>query len=159
MIFGVVGDIEGDESLLQEFLAAGANTTARDRDLNTALHVTAQVHFVKLLIGRSAELQNCTRPGHTSLFSACLNNKLDEAQSLILRSSAVATVVQDRHWLSLMPAVTDCTSTLQDVHLPSCLQVTDFLVQAGADMRAVAGDGSTALHMATKSGSVNLIQC
>lgn len=55
-----------------------------------------------------------------------------------------------------MFAVIDCTPYSNDVCSPICLQLTDLLVSRGADVHTAADNGSTVLHLATKSGAGNL---
>src|SRR5690242_456639 len=131
-VFGVVGNTEGDTSLLQEFLAAGANASARDSSLNTVLHFALQVPFVELLIENRADVHAINAQVHTPLFSACLTNRLDVAQSLILRDSNISSIALDRHWLFLMFAVTNCTPYSYDIYSPICLQPANLLVSRGA---------------------------
>lgn len=111
--------------------------------MNTVLHFTGQASFVEVSIKHGADIHATNAQGHTTLFSACLNNRLEVAQSLISYGSDVATITQDRHWLSSISAITDPNSAAYDVYSPACLKLVDFLVLRGADVHAAADNGST----------------
>ncbi|KAF1923341.1 ankyrin [Didymella exigua CBS 183.55] len=155
---------EADTSVVDAFLAAGADVTARDTDLNTPLHLAAHASFGEALLARGADLEALNAGGRTPLLTACSNDRLDLARFLIARGADVGSIIQDEHWLSLMyttrhPNWTSLPSIAYDEWSPARIQLSRFLLLHGADVQAADKSGFTVLHMAARCGQSEVVSC
>jgi len=166
MLFGISSDAHDDTSLLSAMLAAGASTAAQDDVGNTPLHVAAHISFAGLLVQNGADIHATNDQKQTPLYTACLHKQLDVARFLISQGADVGSIVDDQHWLSLMSEATvniywspyrvNWESDREQQHVYAKL-LAELLLSHGANVRAVAGDGSTALHMAAAQGNAALV--
>lgn len=161
MILTVVRTTREDAVVLTAFLAAGASLLVRDKHGNTPLHLAASVSAVDLLLQPKADLHALNAAGQTPLYTACLHNHLDVARSLLLHDADVRSIVQDRHWLSLMSDSIshdwwwsiNWTSDTDKYRV----ELAKFLLLHGANVQATTNDGLTALHMAAIRGDIELM--
>jgi ankyrin repeat protein len=156
-LFGIVEDPDDDPSLIEDFIAAGASSTATDVDLNTALHKTTQRTFAEVLLREGADPHARNTAGETPLHKACEREKLHLVEFFLFQGLDVNAATTHSHWTPLMYAVHEPESWFYG-HSPGRFTLAKLLVQHGADVGAVAADGTTALHLAAESGAIEIFR-
>ncbi|CAO2653526.1 Nn.00g029370.m01.CDS01 [Neocucurbitaria sp. VM-36] len=165
-LFGVIVDQIDDTSLVEAFIAAGASVKATDAKLGTPLHFAAHRAFAELLCNHGADLFARDAFGRTPLHTACRDGRRDVAEFLISKGTAVDETTTEANWTSLLFATSEkenenCSSPPNQCPVysgPSTrLEVTKLLLAHGADVRATATDGRTALHGAARLGDAELV--
>lgn len=156
-LFGIIVNYHDDAGLVEAFLNQGANASATDANLNTPLHSAAQCSFVELLLKHGADPFARNLNGELPFHLACEDWRMDVVESLLRIGSNVNEPSTARQWTPLMfatkPHRIDMCNPFSERHE----QVVDLLLARGANVRATASDGRTALHNAARRGSNDLV--
>lgn len=157
MILAIMSANGDDPSILQDFLAQGADATIKDEHLNTLLHLSAHKSYAKLLLEHGADLNAKNSSGHTPLYAACESKRFDIVELLLSQGADVHEITKDDAWISLMRVVL----RRPFIGLPKSFsvrrQMVDILLAHGANVNATADDGVTVLHEAVLHHDVALV--
>jgi ankyrin repeat protein len=133
---------------VERLLKAGADANAADADGVPALMTAtlfASADMVDMLLARGADPNRTGPGGATALMWAAAD--LDKVRRLLDHSANVNARSE-----------TDRTALLVAASYPGTVNVLRLLLDRGADLRAQDRGGSTALSLATRSGSVDVVQ-
>lgn len=134
---------KGNLEAIRAWLDAGQPVDPRDRDGCTPLMRAAefgQAETCRALLAAGADPRAVNRSGIDALYTACCGGHLDIVRDLLA------------HGASLVPGAPDDVGNgytpLMGAVLSGSLDLVRFLVEAGADVTAVARTGHTALQWA-----------
>jgi len=133
----------GQQRVVEELLARGANPNARTKDDFWPLTCAAQkghVDIVKVLVRAGADVRAATNVGNTALIAACINGHSDAARFLIDAGSDVNARDVDGN-VVLQAAAQNCDS-----------QTLEQLLEHGADLHAGDRVGDTIVGNAVMAG-------
>lgn len=156
-LFGIVVNLQDDASLVETFLELGAKASATNANLNTPLHLAAHSSFVELLLKHGADLFAKNLDGEVPLHLACKYWRVDVVESLLREGPSVDEPSTGKQWTPLLFAT---KPRRIDPWMPFPGQrekVVQLLLASGANVRATASDGRTALHNAARAGSDDLV--
>lgn len=139
-----------DVTTVSSFLAAGINPNARDKSAETALIAAASrgdMDVVKALLQGGANLNESVRGGYTALLLALINKHDEVADVLVAQPS-----------LDLNACGSDGVTPLMIYVWRLREDMVEKLLQRGADVRLQEHDGDTALHAATTTGDMKVMQ-
>jgi ankyrin repeat protein len=156
-LFEIVKQDSEESTLLEEFIAAGASVVATDAKLRTPLHFARYLSFAELLNRHGADLFAKDIRGRTPLHQACSGGRLDVVQFLVSTGANVEDAATEADWTPLLFATcdeqqADCANSSER------LAITKLLLENGANIRASASDGQTALHGAARLGDAELVR-
>jgi ankyrin repeat protein len=151
-LFSIVSNEQADPDSVAAFIEAGAEVRKNDGNLATPLHVATQRSFAEMLFGHGADLFARDAHGITPLHAACRDGHLGVVEFLISKGADLNDVVTEARWTPLLFAVFE--SEYGDSSKK--LQVVKSLITNGANVRAAATDGRTALHGASRRGEAEL---
>jgi ankyrin repeat protein len=154
-LFGLMDDSVDDTSLVEAFFAAGAKATARQQDMSTALHRVMHRSFAELLLEHGADPFAKDAKGRTPLHMACEYHRLHVVELLLLKGADATETATDAQ---LTPLHFTTDRSMDRGCYEELIPITKLLIAHGADVRAVATDGLTALHNAVRAGHVELVK-
>ena len=137
-----------DPAVCQVLIDAGADIKAKDSNGRSPLHwASEEGHLanVKLLVEAGAEVRSTDNKGRTCLFSAAPHT--ETVRYLVGLPDVEVDHVDD----------TGCTALHRAV-MHKRADVVQVLVDAGADVEVLNGDGRSPLHVASKSGERKAVQ-
>lgn len=145
------------EDLAVYLIEQGADINIRGSDGSTALIAAASnsPRLVELLLSKGADAGAKMENG-TGAFTQCTNGilfgrvSLELAELLLSKGADVDDAATSGDIEGYTPLIT--ASRLNKKEL------VEFLIQHGADVNARAGDGSTALSLATEAGHTDIIE-
>ncbi|KAJ4990080.1 hypothetical protein SVAN01_04361 [Stagonosporopsis vannaccii] len=172
MLFVIAADRMDSPFLTEEFLARGASAMTRDRKFDTPLHHVASCCIAKVLLEHGANIDARNREGHTPLYAACNEDRLDVAKMLLSRGADTRAINKDEHWLSLMSSAIerhlyndderhfyhydDRRICDNDCRKSPRVELAEILIRHGANVQA---GKNRILHMAVQASDAALVKC
>ncbi|KAH8699326.1 ankyrin repeat-containing domain protein, partial [Phaeosphaeriaceae sp. PMI808] len=138
-----------DLSLLEAFIAAGADVNHTDRALGTPMHYAANRALAETLHQHGANLFAKDKYGMTPLHTACKIGRLDVIQFLLSKGAMVDEAAM-AGWTPLLYSTCDEEDDFEEV--------AKILLDQGANIQAATTDGQTVLHGAARLGDTELVR-
>lgn len=163
-LFGLVSAENDDISLVETFIARGADVNHRDGALRTPMHYAANQATAEMLYQHGADLFAKDKSGMTPLHMACKNGYLEVVQFLLSKGAAVdeASIVGRTPLLYITFVGEDECEAFPFAPIPyteiSRLEVAKILLDHGANIQATTADGQTVLHGAARFGDTEFIR-
>jgi ankyrin repeat protein len=164
-ICGIVYSASTEPTLLEAFIAAGADVNHKDRALRTPLHYTANRTLAEILYQHRADLSAKDKYGLTPLHSACKKGRLDVIRYLISMGVAIDEPASCGY-TPLLYSLSNEEDDFEDWSFPlhpsaeqcQSIEVTQILLAHGANVHAATASGQTALHGAARIGDIELVR-
>ena len=143
----------GDDQMAHELIRAGASVTAKNKKLQTALHLAtssrswwAHSSVIKVLIEAGADINGQDEDGTTPLMQAAYKGHYYAVLELIRAGASVTAMNQQQKQRALHIACKESHSS-----------VVKALIEAGADVNGQDEDGTTPLMNAADKGHEQMV--
>ncbi|KAF2025174.1 ankyrin, partial [Setomelanomma holmii] len=151
-------------SLLEAFIAAGADVNHKDRVLTTPMHYAANRALAEILHQNGADLFAKDKYGTTPFHMACKIGRLDVIQFLISNGAMIDEATM-AGWTPLLYSTCDEEDDFESFPFPpnfytraSRVGLARILLDQGENIPAATSDCQTVLHGAARLGDAELVR-